>query len=90
MPMDAEYEELIRSEIADMKQTGGRAGGSIAAAKVLANFAEGTPWAHLDIAGVAWRDHREVDGDKGASGYGVRLFAELASLLAERRSARVP
>jgi leucyl aminopeptidase len=90
MPMDAEYEELILSEIADMKQTGGRAGGSIAAAKVLANFAEGTPWAHLDIAGVAWRDHREIDGDKGASGYGVRLFAELASLLAERRSARVP
>src|SRR5215831_4207580 len=61
MPMDAEYEELIRSEIADVKQTGGRAGGSIAAAKVLANFAEGTPWAHLDIAGVAWRDHREAD-----------------------------
>jgi leucyl aminopeptidase len=90
MPMDAEYEDLIRSEIADMKQTGGRAGGSIAAAKVLANFANDTPWAHLDIAGVAWRDHREVDGDKGASGYGVRLFAELASLLADRRAARVP
>jgi leucyl aminopeptidase len=90
MPMDTEYEELIRSEIADMKQTGGRAGGSIAAAKVLANFASDTPWAHLDIAGVAWRDHREVDGDKGASGYGVRLFAELATLLVERRSARVP
>jgi leucyl aminopeptidase len=73
-----------------MKQTGGRAGGSIAAAKVLANFASDAPWAHLDIAGVAWRDRREVDGDKGASGYGVRLFAELASLLVERRSARVP
>jgi leucyl aminopeptidase len=90
MPMDAEYEELIRSDIADIKQTGGRHGGAIAAAKVLANFVGDTPWAHLDIAGVAYRDHREIDGDKGASGYGVRLFAELASLLAERRSTRVP
>jgi leucyl aminopeptidase len=90
MPMDAEYEELIRSDIADIKQTGGRYGGAIAAAKVLANFVGDTPWAHLDIAGVAYRDHREIDGDKGASGYGVRLFAELASLLAERRSTRVP
>jgi leucyl aminopeptidase len=90
MPMDAEYEDLIRSEIADIKQTGARYGGSIAAAKVLANFVDDTPWAHLDIAGVAYRDHREMDGDKGASGYGVRLFAELASLLAERRSERVP
>ena len=90
MPMDDEYEELIRSEIADMKQTGGRAGGSIAAAKVMANFVGGTPWAHLDIAGVDSRDHREVDGDKGATGFGVRTFVELATLLAERRSARVP
>jgi leucyl aminopeptidase len=89
MPMDSEYEALIKSEIADVKQTGGRAGGSIAAAKVLANFVDNTPWAHLDIAGVNARDRREPDGDKGATGYGVRLFAELATQLAERNGARL-
>jgi leucyl aminopeptidase len=84
MPMDAEYEELIKSDIADMKQTGGRAGGSIAAAKVLSNFVEQTPWAHLDIAGVAWRERKDGESDKGATGFGVRIFAELAAQLAER------
>jgi leucyl aminopeptidase len=85
MPMDAEYEALIHSDIADVKQTGGRWGGSISAAKVLSNFVGATPWAHLDIAGVNARDEREPDGDKGATGSGVRLFAELAATLAERR-----
>ena len=85
MPMDPEYEALIRSDIADVKQTGGRWGGSIAAAKVLANFVDNIPWAHLDIAGVNARAEREPDGDKGATGAGVRLFAELATVLAERR-----
>jgi leucyl aminopeptidase len=87
MPMDAEYEELIKSEIADMKQTGTRAGGSIAAAKVLANFVDRTPWAHLDIAGTAWRERKDAESDKGATGFGVRIFAELATQLAERRIA---
>jgi leucyl aminopeptidase len=86
MPMDVEYEDLIKSEVADMKQTGGRAGGSIAAAKVLANFVERTPWAHLDIAGTAWRDRKDAESDKGATGFGVRIFAELATQLAERRA----
>lgn len=85
MPMDAEYDTQIRSEIADMKQVGGRPAGSITAAKVIGNFAGDTPWAHLDIAGVNARDHREPDGDKGATGYGVRTFVELATLLSERR-----
>ncbi|HEX6817549.1 MAG TPA: leucyl aminopeptidase [Ktedonobacterales bacterium] len=86
MPMDIEYDDLIKSDIADMKQTGGRAGGSIIAAKVLSNFADDTPWAHLDIAGTAWREHRDAEMDKGATGFGVRIFAELATQLAERRS----
>jgi leucyl aminopeptidase len=86
MPMDSEYDELIRSEIADVKQTGGRAGGSIAAAKVLSHFVDETPWAHLDIAGVAWRDRRDAEAEKGATGFGVRIFAELALELAERRA----
>lgn len=85
MPMDPEYDELIRSEIADMKQTGGRQGGSISAAKVLSQFVDDQPWAHLDIANVAWRDARQSDGEKGATGAGVRLFVELATALAERK-----
>ncbi|HEU0028009.1 MAG TPA: leucyl aminopeptidase [Ktedonobacterales bacterium] len=85
MPMDDEYDQLIRSEIADVKQTGGRLAGSIAAAKVLSNFAGDTPWAHLDIAYTAVRDTRDVEGEAGATGYGVRLFTELAFLLAGRK-----
>jgi leucyl aminopeptidase len=88
MPMDAEYGAMIKSEIADVKQTGGRAGGAISAAKVLSNFVDDTPWAHLDIAGVNARDKREPDGDKGATGFGVRLFVELATQLAERKGDR--
>jgi leucyl aminopeptidase len=84
MPMDLEYDELIRSDIADVKQTGGRQGGSILAAKVLSKFVDETPWAHLDIANVAWRESRQSDGEKGATGAGVRLFAELAAALADR------
>ena len=87
MPMDEEYNALIRSEIADVRQTGGRGAGSIVAAKVLSNFVDTTPWAHLDIAGVAYRDKREAESDGGATGYGVRLFTELATLLGARKAA---
>ena len=85
MPMDEEYDKLIRSEIADVKQTGGRLAGSIIAAKVLSNFVGATPWAHLDIAYTAMRGGRDAEGEGGATGYGVRLFAELATLYAGRR-----
>jgi leucyl aminopeptidase len=85
MPMDEEYDRLIRSEIADIKQSGGRLAGSISAAKVLSNFAGSTPWAHLDIAYTAVRGSRDVEGEAGATGYGVRLFTELAFLLAGRK-----
>jgi leucyl aminopeptidase len=84
MPMDADYEKLIYSEIADVKQTGGRNAGSITAAKVLARFVGDTPWAHLDIASVYTREKREADGAAGATGFGVRTFVEIATLLAER------
>jgi leucyl aminopeptidase len=82
MPMDEEYDALIRSEIADVKQVGGRAAGSISAAKVISNFVGATPWAHLDIAGVNSRGRRDAEGEKGATGFGVRTFVELATLLA--------
>ena len=87
MPMDDEYGDLIRSEIADMKQVGGRAAGSISAAKVISHFVGDTPWAHLDIAGVNARDRKDAEGDKGATGFGVRTFVELATLLSGRKSA---
>ena len=82
MPMDEEYEELIHSDIADVKQTGGRGGGSIAAAKVLSRFVDDHPWAHLDIAGVNDLDRKNSESDSGATGFGVRTFVELATLLA--------
>jgi leucyl aminopeptidase len=88
MPMDAEYDKLIYSEIADVKQTGGRAGGSISAAKVLAAFADAKPWAHLDIASVYALESRQIQSAAGATGFGVRTFVELASLLAERNGSR--
>lgn len=85
MPMDEEYERLIRSEVADIKQSGGRLAGSISAAKVLSNFVGDTPWAHLDIAYTAVRDNKDAEGESGATGYGVRLFTELATQAAAAR-----
>ncbi|HET9109387.1 MAG TPA: leucyl aminopeptidase [Ktedonobacterales bacterium] len=85
MPMDEEYDRLIRSDIADIKQSGGRLAGSISAAKVLSNFVSDTPWAHLDIAYTAVRNTRDAEGEVGATGYGVRLFTELATQLAGRK-----
>ncbi|HKS69013.1 MAG TPA: hypothetical protein VJQ45_01235, partial [Ktedonobacterales bacterium] len=84
MPMDEEYEQQIRSDVADVKQTGGRPAGSISAAKVLQSFTGRTPWAHLDIAGVNAREKREPEGEPGATGFGVRTFVEIATQLAER------
>jgi leucyl aminopeptidase len=74
MPMDKDYDELIKSDVADMKNTGGRGAGSITGAKLLERFAGDTPWAHLDIAGVmnAPRDRGEYV--KGASGQPVRTL----------------
>lgn len=85
MPMDEEYDKLISSDIADIKQTGGRLAGSISAAKVLSNFAGDTPWAHLDIAYTAVRSARDAEGEAGATGYGVRLFTELVLQAAGRK-----
>ena len=56
MPLDDEYKELIKSAFADMANFGGRWGGAITAAMFLKEFADDTPWVHLDIAGTAWMD----------------------------------
>jgi leucyl aminopeptidase len=75
MPMGAVYDKLIDSPIADIKNVGPRYGGSITAAQFLKRFVDqGTPWAHLDIAGTVWTDKPGATWDKGASGFGVRLL----------------
>lgn len=75
MPMGDAYDRLIDSDAADMKNIGNRMGGSITAAQFLQRFVnEGTPWAHLDIAGVTWLDKATPTAAKGASAFGVRLL----------------
>ncbi|MBV1837856.1 leucyl aminopeptidase [Acetobacter estunensis] len=74
MPMGEAYDKLLRSDIADMKNIGGRPGGSITAAQFLKRFVGETPWAHLDIAGVAWAAKPKTGAPKGATGFGVRLL----------------
>ncbi|MBW8755052.1 MAG: leucyl aminopeptidase [Sphingomonadales bacterium] len=74
-PMGSPYDKMIESPIADMKNVGGRYGGSITAAQFLQRFVDkGTPWAHLDIAGMVWADKPGATWDKGATGFGVRLL----------------
>ena len=75
MPLAPEYDKLIDSPIADVKNLGPREGGSITAAQFLQRFVRnGTPWAHCDIAGMVWADKPGRTWDKGATGYGVRLI----------------
>lgn len=77
MPMGAAYDRELNTPIADMKNIGSRAGGSITAAQFLARFVGDTPWAHLDIAGVAARNDYIPTCPKGASGFGVKLLDQL-------------
>jgi len=76
MPLADEYYDMIRSDIGDIKNTGGRWGGAITAAEFLHAFAEDTPWIHLDIAGLAWIEENKPFIGKGPSGVGVRSILE--------------
>jgi leucyl aminopeptidase len=76
LPLEDEYSEMIRSNIADIMNTGGRWGGAITAAMFLKEFAEDTPWIHLDIAGVAWAEEQKPWIAKGPSGIAVRSIVE--------------
>ena len=80
MPLPAQYEKQFDSPIADMKNIGGRPAGSITAALILQKFVNGTPWAHLDIASVAWKKpSTNPTIPDGASAFGVRLLNQLVA-----------
>lgn len=76
MPLEERYAEGIKSPIADLKNTGPRAGGAITAALFLKNFVEKTPWVHIDIAGPVWSDKDNGLNGPGGTGFGVRTLVE--------------
>jgi leucyl aminopeptidase len=84
MPLDDEYAEALKSNFADMGNVGGRAGGAITAACFLRKFTSRYPWAHLDIAGTAWKS----GADKGATGRPVGLLTEFVLARAARDDGR--
>jgi leucyl aminopeptidase len=76
LPLEDDYRDVIKSSIADIKNTGGRYGGAINAAMFLKEFAEETPWIHLDIAAVAWNDDAKPWMASGPTGVAVRSVVE--------------
>ncbi len=82
LPLFEEYEELIRSDVADMKNSGGRQAGSITAALLIKEFVDGAAWAHLDIAGTSTSEKASGYMVKGATGTPARTLAQLAVNLA--------
>ncbi|MEK0382099.1 MAG: leucyl aminopeptidase, partial [Nitrosopumilus sp.] len=85
LPINDDYMDMIKSNVADMRNIGmGRAAGTITAAAFLANAVDETPWAHLDIAGTAWTQDaskKKSYNPKGATGFGVRLILDYLSTL---------
>src|ERR687890_2189587 len=80
LPLYEEFNEQIKSSIADIKNIGGRPGGAITAAAFLSNFTHGIPWIHIDIAGTAWTQEgtfERSDNPKGATGFGIRTLVKL-------------
>jgi leucyl aminopeptidase len=84
MPLGPEYDKMIDSKFADMKNTGGRYGGAITAAQLLQRFVDKTPWAHLDIAGTGMSSPQTDINKSWGSGYGVRLLERLVAEYYER------
>lgn len=79
MPLGDAYDKQLKSEIADMKNVGGRPGGAVTAAQFVQRFVNGKTWAHLDIAGMAWSDKDAPCVPKGATAFGVRLLDRLVA-----------
>ncbi|HKS29578.1 MAG TPA: leucyl aminopeptidase [Pyrinomonadaceae bacterium] len=84
LPLDKEYSKQIKSDIADIKNTGGRKAGTITAAAFLKEFAEGISWAHLDIAGTAWGDDAKPYRSKGPTGIAVRTLLNIVERASRR------
>jgi leucyl aminopeptidase len=78
LPVFDDYKEQLKSEIADLSNTGGRPGGAITAALFIKEFTGDLPWVHMDIAGTAWAEDAKPYQPKGATGVGVRTLVELA------------
>jgi leucyl aminopeptidase len=76
LPLWEEYRELLKSDIADVKNSGGRGAGTIAGGWFLREFVNGFPWVHLDIAGTAYTETEPPHQTKGPTAVGVRLFTE--------------
>ena len=80
LPMDADFDEMLKSKVADLKNVPpNKYGGAIAGGKFLEQFVAGIPWVHLDIAGPAWADHESPTRDAGGTGAFVRALVELAA-----------
>ena len=85
LPVFDDYKDQLKSEIADLSNTGGRAAGAITAALFIQEFAGDLPWVHMDIAGTAWAEEPKPYQPKGATGVGVRTLVELARDVASWR-----
>jgi leucyl aminopeptidase len=77
LPVDEEYRDLYKSQVADLANTGGRYGAAITGAMFIGEFAEGTPWVHLDIAGTRWSNEEKPYLGKGPTGSPVRTLVDL-------------
>lgn len=84
LPLDKEYSKQIKSDIADIKNVGGRKAGTITAAAFLKEFADGVSWAHLDIAGTAWGDEAKPYRSKGPTGIALRTLLRLVKRAASK------
>ena len=83
LPMYADFNELIKSKVADLKNVASnKYGGAIVGGKFLEQFVDGIPWVHLDIAGPSWADHDGPTRDAGGTGAFVRTLIELAATYA--------
>ncbi|MBN2645095.1 MAG: leucyl aminopeptidase [Desulfuromonadaceae bacterium] len=76
LPLFEDYREQLKSKVADLKNIGGKAAGTITAAAFLSHFVADCPWAHLDIAGTAWEEQGKPGQPAGATGFGVRLLVD--------------
>ena len=84
LPLDEDYLDLLKSQVADLKNVGGKYAGAITAAKFLEQFVAATPWVHLDIAGPAWADSDSSTRDAGGTGCYVRTLVALVEAAARR------